>query len=92
STAAGGSFVAAWLDASSGDIRARLIGGASGFLFNNVDGQSDEFKASAEDGRQRANPTAAVGGAGPYITIGWEDTTPDANAGIYTRRFPLPSN
>lgn len=89
---ASGSFVAAWVDSTSGAVRARFIGGSSGFLFDNVDGQSDEFQASLADSRTRANPAAVIGGAGPYVTIGWEDTTADANAGIYTRRFPLPSN
>ena len=89
--AAGGSYVAAWVDASSGNVRARFLGGTSGFLFNNVDAQSDEFQASAVASRTRANPTAAIGGTGPFVAIGWEDTTPDSKAGIYGRRFPVPS-
>lgn len=89
---AGGSFVAAWIDGASGHVRARFLGGTSGFLFNNVDAQSDEFQASATDGRTRANPTVAVGGNGPFVVIGWEDTTNDPNkAGIYGRRFPVPT-
>src|SRR5204863_5814975 len=36
--AAGGSFAIAWHDASSGHVRARYVGGSSGFLFNNVNG------------------------------------------------------
>ena len=92
SSAAGGSYVTAWADGSSGHIRARLVGGNAGFLFNNVDGQSDEFQASLQDGRTRANPVAIVGGSGPFVAIGWEDNTADKNSGIYVRRFPLPSN
>ncbi len=84
-------FVAAWADGSTGHIRARLIGESSGFLFNNINGQADEFQASLNDGAQRANPTAAVGGSGPFIAIGWEDKGPGDPTGIYTRRFPLPS-
>ncbi len=91
STAVGGSFVVVWTDAASGHIRARLLGGDSGFLFNNVDAQNGEFQASVDDGRTRANPTAVVGGAGAAIAIGWEDNTTDARSGIYGRRFPLPS-
>lgn len=91
SSAAGGSFVAAWADGGTGHIRARLIGGASGFLFNNVDGQSDEFQASVADGHTRANPAVAVGGSGPFVAIGWEDRTA-GSPGIYVRRFPLPGN
>jgi hypothetical protein len=94
STAAGGSFVAAWVDGSSGHIRARLIGGATGFLFENIDGQSDEFQADlgTDSTRTRANPAVVVGGAGPFIAIGWEDKGPGGSVGILTRRFPLPSN
>ncbi|MGH7328483.1 MAG: hypothetical protein ACREJX_09045, partial [Polyangiaceae bacterium] len=92
SSAAGGSYVSAWVDGGSGHIRARLIGGSANFLFNNVDGQSDEFQASLADGRTRGNPAAAVGGSGPFVAIGWEDNTADAKSGIYVRRFPLPAN
>jgi hypothetical protein len=91
STAVGGSFVAAWTDAPTGHIRARLLGGTGGFLFNNVDAQNGEFQASVADGRTRANPTAVVGGAGAAVAIGWEDNTNDGRAGVYGRRFPLPS-
>src|SRR5262249_32183989 len=71
--AAGGSFVVAWVDATTKHVRARLLGGSGGFLFNNVDGQSTDFSASVADGHTRANPTVAVGGSGPFIAIGWED-------------------
>jgi hypothetical protein len=89
-SAAGGSYVVAWSDASSGHVRARLLGGSSGFLFNNVDGQPTEFQASLAEGRVRANPAVAVGGAGPFIAIGWEDKSPNPGSGIVVRRFPLP--
>lgn len=88
--AAGGSYVVTWHDASTGHIRARFLGGSSGFLFNNVNGQTTEFQASRVDGRDRAAPVAAVGGSGPFVAIGWEDKSSD-NAGIVVRRFPLPS-
>ncbi|WP_394820611.1 DUF4215 domain-containing protein [Pendulispora albinea] len=89
SSAAGGSYVAAWIDTSSGQVRARFLGGSGGFLFNHVDGQETEFQASIVSGRARANPTVASGGSGPYVAIGWEDTTNDGKAGVYGRRFPV---
>ncbi|MBX3225096.1 MAG: hypothetical protein KF795_31555 [Labilithrix sp.] len=89
--AAGGSYVVAWHDTASGHIRARFLGGSSGFLFNNVNGQTTEFQASRDDGRNRAAPVAAVGGSGPFVAIGWEDKS-SSNAGIVARRFPLPSD
>lgn len=89
--AAGGSYVVAWVDTTTGHVRARFLGGSSGFLFNNVNGQSTEFQASRVDGRTRANPAVAVGGSGPFVAIGWEDKGDAPNAGIIARRFPLPS-
>ncbi len=88
--AAGGSFAVAWLDNQTRHVRARLLGGASGFLFNNVDGQNVDFQASVADGRPRAEPTVAVGGAGPSIAIGWTDQGTVAPFGIVGRRFPVP--
>ena len=88
-SAAGGSYAIAWNDASTGHVRARFTGGSAGFLFNNVNGQSTEFQASRDDGRTRASPAVAAGGAG-FVVIGWEDqSTP--NPGVVGRRFPLPS-
>ncbi len=90
SPAIGGSYVAAWVDAASSQVRARLLGGSAGFLFNSVDGQDSEFAASIATGRKRTSPTIAVGGAGPNIAIGWEDDA-STDPGIYGRRFPLPT-
>ena len=89
-TGAGGSFVVAWLDVASSHVRARLLGGSGGFLFNNVDGQSGDFQASLAPRRKRANPAVAAGGAG-YMVIGWDDQTGDPTSGTYGRRFPLPT-
>ena len=47
-----------------GDVRARVLGGTNGFLFNPIDGQATEFKASLAANVNRANPMVAVGGAG----------------------------
>ncbi|MDB4941910.1 MAG: putative hemagglutinin/hemolysin-related protein [Labilithrix sp.] len=88
-SAAGGSYVAVWLDAASGNVNARMLGGTTGFLFNNVNGQSSEFTAS-RTARKRKNPVVAAGGTVPAIAIGWEDLTAPG-AGIVARRFPLPS-
>ncbi len=88
--AAAGSFVVVWLDAQTRHVRGRLLGGASGFLFNNVDGQNGDFQASIADGRPRAEPVVAVGGASPSIAIGWTDQGTAAPFGIVGRRFPVP--
>ncbi len=85
-------FVASWIDNASGHVRARFLDGTGGFMFNAVDGQSDDFQASTTDGETRANPVATVGGAGPFVVIAWEDNTgaPTSFKGIWGRRFPLP--
>jgi hypothetical protein len=89
-TAAGGSYAVVWLDAGSSHIRGRMLGGSTGFLFNNVTGQSSEYQASRVDARIRANPVVVSGGSGPFIAIAWEDKTA-TGSGIVARRFPLPS-
>ena len=90
----GGFFVAAWVDSMTGHVRARFLGGSSGFAFNSVSGQNDDFQVSQTDGRTRSNPAIAVGGADPFVVIGWQDDTTglaDPNfPGIWARRFPLP--
>ena len=80
----------AWIDGPSSHVHARMLGGNSGFLFNNVNGQSTEFQASRSEGRSRANPVVAAGGSGPFVAIAWEDKTA-TGAGIVVRRFPLPT-
>jgi hypothetical protein len=89
--AASGSYVVAWIDGGTSHARARFVGGTSGFLFNNVDGQSTSFQASLSDGRTRANAAVAVGGTAPFVAIGWEDKGSAPTAGIVARRFPLPT-
>lgn len=88
--ALGGSYALAWVEDSSGFVRARLAGGNGGYLFNNINGQTTEFPASAEGRRTRGAPALVSGGSGPYLAIGWEDITGDDRHGIYVRRFPLP--
>jgi hypothetical protein len=82
-TAAGGSFVAAWLDVASGQVRGRVLDGTTGFDFNPVDGTASEFQASIAAGQQRENPVVVVGGAGPWAAIGW-----DVGGVVSVRRFP----
>jgi hypothetical protein len=82
-TAAGGSFVLAWVDEASGHVRGRILDGSTGFDFNPVDGSSDEFKASLAEGPIRENPVVAVGGSQPWIAIGW-----DVAGVVMARRFP----
>lgn len=89
-SAVGGSYTVAWVDATSGNVNARMLGGTSGFLFNNVNGQSTEFQASRSTDRTRANPAVASGGSSPFVAISWEDKTAPG-AGIVARRFPLPT-
>lgn len=96
-SAAGGAYVVAWVDSGAPNhVRARLLSGAngslgdgSGYLFNTVTGLADEFQVSLAAGRTRANPTVVVGGSGPYVGFGWEDSS-TPNPGIYGRRFPAP--
>lgn len=88
--AAGGAFVAAWLDVPSRHVRARILGAGAAFLANNVDGLTGDFQASVADGRPRAEPTVAIGGAGPFIAIGWTDQSLAGPLGITARRFPAP--
>lgn len=94
SAASGGFFAAAWVDTTTGHVRARLLGGSSGFAFNSVTAQNDDFQVSQADGRTRSNPVVAVGGSGPFLVIGWQDDTTglvDPNfPGIWARRFPMP--
>jgi len=83
-------FVATWVDSGSGHVRGRFLDATGGFLYNSVTGQSGDFQASSLDGETRANPTAVVGGAAPYVLIAWEDNAGANPQGIYGRRFPVP--
>src|SRR5690606_29902543 len=85
---AGTFYVVAWSD-GSGEIRSRFLGGASGFLFNSVTGQNDEFTATPLGSTgARSGAAVAVGGSG-HVVIGWQD---DSTGGLYARRFPLPAS
>jgi hypothetical protein len=84
----GAFFAVAWQ--SAGGISARFVGADSGFLYNSVTGQNDEFAATHPDIQApRQGPAIAVGRAG-FVAIGWEDQSVE-HAGVYVRRFPLPA-
>jgi len=89
---AGSSFAAAW-SADDGTIWARFIGADTGFGYNSVTGQNDDFLAShpdvtGNDVGLRSRPTVAIGGGG-HVAIGWQNLGPN-NPGVFVRRFPLP--
>jgi hypothetical protein len=86
---ASGFYAVSWIDAASGHVRARLLDASSGYDFNNVTGQNDEFQVSLADGHTRASPVSVAGGSGPFVAFVWEDQTPPT-PGIYARRFPTP--
>lgn len=96
--AGGAFFAAAWVHRASGHVHARFLDGAGAFLFNPVDGQTSEFQVTRTDPSTpdaRQNPAIAVGGAAPYVAIGWEDNSGAGNGGsgdkgLFARRFPVP--
>jgi hypothetical protein len=89
STGLGDVFVVAWENQPAGEIWARFVGGSTGFVFNNVNGQNSDFLASAAGvSGARRKPVVAAGGDG-YIAMGWEDQSA-AHTGVFVRRFPLP--
>jgi hypothetical protein len=91
-------YAVAWVNGTNNHVYGRFLDGKGGFLFNPVDGQASEFQASRADSSARANPTVAVGGAGPYVAIGWESAEggpsalggPTGGTAIWARRFPIP--
>ncbi|HEY4117523.1 MAG TPA: hypothetical protein VGM56_06690, partial [Byssovorax sp.] len=85
----GAFFAAAWETTDDAGISARFIGATSGFGYNSVSGQNDEFVATHPAiAGQRHGPAITVGGAG-FVAIGWSDDSP-GHPGVYVRRFPLP--
>ncbi len=88
--AGAGIFAATWL-ANDGTVWARFMKADTGFGYNHVTGQNDDFKASHPAvGTVRAGPAVAIGGDG-FVAFGWQDTSTDpAFAGIRLRRFPIP--
>jgi hypothetical protein len=88
-SSASGAFAIAWLDKGTGDVRARIADGTTGYLVNSVDGQDQEFLASIGT-KTRNNPVVVAGGAARNVIIGWEDGS-STTGGIVARLFPPPS-
>ncbi|MBM4375966.1 MAG: hypothetical protein FJ095_12845 [Deltaproteobacteria bacterium] len=86
--ASGGDWFAAAWTAADGTVWARYIGKASGFGFNNVNGQNGPFPATHPAIKhQRSNPAIAIG---KFVAIGWQDPDPSDPHGVIVRRLPLP--
>ena len=88
---ANGFFVVAWESSDKsgvGSVAARFVGATSGFGYNSVTGQNDEF--SATDPAQAGDRHHAAVALGDFTVIGWEDRS-TAHPGVYVRRFPTPS-
>ncbi len=85
-----GFFTVAWetTNGAGPNIAARFVGEKSGFGYNTVTWQNDEFIATsvAQPGT-RHQPAVAMG---TWVAIGWEDVSA-AHPGIYVRRFPAPT-
>jgi len=79
-----GYFAAAW--SAGSEIRMRYLGASTGYLFNPVSGQNDDF-AVTTGSSSPIDPTIALGG---YVVVGWSDQGA-AEPGIYLRRLPVPT-
>ncbi|MBP9111632.1 MAG: hypothetical protein KBF88_02435 [Polyangiaceae bacterium] len=88
-----GGYVLAW-SSDLESIHARFFDRNGLPLVNNVNGRGTHFVVETQTdvfGGRRVKPAIAVGGAGPYLVIGWESAANDFGpAGIHARRFPLP--
>jgi hypothetical protein len=85
-------FAVAWENQVDGSVWARFLGIESGFLFNSVTGQNDDFLASHPlpgVATVRRAPAVAIGGGG-FVAFGWQDDSA-VRPGLYVRRFPLPT-
>ncbi len=89
-TGGGEAFAVAW-SAGDGTIWGRFLGADSGSLFNSVNGQNDDFRATHPGiNHARTAPAIAMGGDG-FVAIGWHDASNDnEHHGVVVRRFPLP--
>ncbi len=89
---ANGYFVVAWETpdpkTALGNISARFVGAATGFGYNSVSGQNDEFVATDPLAPgDRHLPAVAMSA---FTAIGWEDHAA-MHSGVWVRRFPLPA-
>ncbi|MFO0663112.1 MAG: hypothetical protein U0174_04125 [Polyangiaceae bacterium] len=92
SPAVDGSYVVAWLDAATSSVRARFLGGSSGFLLNNEDGTENDFRVDRGTARVRSHLVVAAGGSPASTSFGWEDAeSAGATTKIVLRRFPSPT-
>jgi hypothetical protein len=90
--AASGSFVLGYLDEKPARVSARLFGGSSGYLLNQVDGTENEFTVSLSGATIKSAVTTAVGGKDSAIAFGWVEQDTSATASrIMLRKFPAPS-
>jgi hypothetical protein len=90
---ANGYFVVAWETpdptTGAGSIAARFVGATTGFGYNSVSGQNDEFPAVDPTTKgDRHRPAVAMSA---FTAIGWEDHDP-THPGVWVRRFPPPAN
>jgi hypothetical protein len=89
---ANGYFVVAWEtpdpSGSTTNIAARFVGAKTGFGYNSVTGQNDEFPATdPQTMGDRHFPAVAMSS---FTAIGWEDHS-QGHPGVYVRRFPPPA-
>jgi hypothetical protein len=85
-----GFYTAAWetTNAMGPNIAARFIGEASGFGYNTVTWQNDQFTATGlKQPGERHLPAVAMS---TFVAIGWQDVSA-GHPGIYVRRFPAPT-
>jgi hypothetical protein len=92
---ANGFFTVAWETPNGsmpmlGNIAARFVGGRSGFGYNSVSGQNDEFIATDMLAMgDRHLPAVAMSPLSGFVAIGWEDHAA-THSGVWARRFPPP--
>ncbi|MCA9624826.1 MAG: hypothetical protein KC731_37640, partial [Myxococcales bacterium] len=87
----GGFFAAVWSSQTDGTAWARFIGaGNDRYLRNPIDGEFTDFLVSHPSvGGARLGADVAIGGNG-FVAFAWEDISAE-HAGIFVRRFPVPS-
>src|SRR5262249_29950067 len=85
----------AWADSARGAIASRIMNGAGGYLYNNVNGQKDEFDVTLSS-RDVSSPAVAIGGTSPgFIAVAFADDDGGIDSAgddsrVKARRFPLP--
>lgn len=93
---ASGFFTVVWetpsaQDPTLGNVMARFVGAKSGFGYNSVSGQNDDFPATDPSfATDRHHPAVAMSAQSGFVAVGWEDHD-KMRSGIYVRRFPPPA-